>query len=1001
MRKKVAESKKNRIVRWPLFYVVLFLVTVILIAATVLWIESTQAASERTINTLGEFYLGEITERNVGSITSELEKKTRQMERTLTVLDENHLQSEEAVRQFIHMVQQINGLDMFALVDKDGMVYTSDSTFSGISRFGFLSEKITETEIHMVKSYGTRTMIIIATPVSYESGDGIPVVSCFTGLNIESIISTDQLQSAENKTYCSLFTQNGENLLSQQGEYKNGKSLFDILEESADFAAGYSLEKLKDDWKNGREGYTVYYRESTGNTYVYYKTVPGTDMIITSLMRESNINEVVEVGTQKMLRSSMIYLIIVVVFLFLLFLMIIRVIQDIKKSQQENEQFKIAGALSNDYSDIFLMEPLQDTTSTMKVKGQMIDARKREVRSYRGTWKEYVERFVVAEDMEKVLSTVEAEHLCAILKDIPEYTLDFRAKLDDGIHYFQVKFVKIAGDENRLIVGFRNIDIQMQAELERQKVLQDALASAQHANRAKTTFLNNMSHDIRTPMNAIIGYTSLAAAHIDRPEQVQDYLTKIQTASSHLMSLINDVLDMSRIESGKVKIEEQEVNLPEMIHDLRTIVQADINAKQLEFFIDTVDIIHEDIICDKLRLNQILLNLLSNAMKFTKPGGTVSLRIIQKQDAPKGYAGYEFRVKDTGIGMSEEFQEHIFEAFTREQSSTVSGIQGTGLGMAITRSIVDIMGGTISVSSRPGKGTEFVVKLQFRVCGAPVKYEAVPELQGLRALVADDDANTCMSISSMMSVIGMRAEWTTSGKEAVLRTQFAIDQGDEFHAYIIDWLMPDMNGIEVVRRIRHMIGESKPIIILTAYDWSSIEEEAREAGVTGFCSKPLFMSELRDILSRPYAVRPKGRGSEKPQIDYTGKRLLLVEDNELNQEIAAEILKGMGFAIDIVADGTVAVEKMKAAVPGQYDLILMDIQMPHMDGYEATRQIRKLADTAIANIPIVAMTANAFEEDRQKAFAAGMNGHIAKPIDVSKLTETLKNIVTVQSHADE
>lgn len=253
----------------------------------------------------------------------------------------------------------------------------------------------------------------------------------------------------------------------------------------------------------------------------------------------------------------------------------------------------------------------------------------------------------------------------------------------------------------------------------------------------------------------------------------------------------------------------------------------------------------------------------------------------------------------------------------------------------------------------------------------------------------------------MMSVIGMRAEWTTSGKEAVLRTQFAIDQGDEFHAYIIDWLMPDMNGIEVVRRIRHMIGESKPIIILTAYDWSSIEEEAREAGVTGFCSKPLFMSELRDILSRPYAVRPKGRGSEKPRIDYTGKRLLLVEDNELNQEIAAEILKGMGFAIDIVADGTVAVEKMKAAVPGQYDLILMDIQMPHMDGYEATRQIRKLADTAIANIPIVAMTANAFEEDRQKAFAAGMNGHIAKPIDVSKLTETLKNIVTVQSHADE
>ena len=993
MKRMVAETSENSIVRWPSFYVALALAAVILIASTALWARSTQTASEETVNDLVEFYLEEIAERNAGSITSELEKKAGQMEMALTVLNADHLRDEGTIRAFIDMVQRINGLDMFALVDEAGMVYTADATFSGISRFGFLSEKITKTDIHLVKSYGTKTMVIIATPVVPETTAGIPVVSCFTGLNIENVVSAGQLQNVENKTYSRLFTKDGENLLNIQGEYQNGKNLFDIWEESAAFAAGYSLEQVREDWNTGREGYTVYSTQSGGSSYVYYKPVPGTDLILTSLMRESNINEVVEAGTQKMLWSSILYLVIVVVALFSLFWIMLSVIQKARRSQLENQQFKIVGALSNDYSDVFLVDPLHDTSFTMKARGQMIDIGKRTARSYGEAWKTYVDQFVLAEDAEAILDAVAAENLCARMKGISEYSLDFRVKLDGEIHYCQVKFVRVAGDDEQFIAGLRNIDAQVRAEQERQKVLQDALASAQHANRAKTTFLNNMSHDIRTPMNAIIGFTSLAAAHVDNPEQVRDYLAKTQTASSHLMSLINDVLDMSRIESGKVKIEEKEVHLPDLIHDLRTIIQADINSKQLELFIDTVDVINEDVICDKLRLNQILLNLLSNAMKFTKPGGMVSLRIIQTKDSAKGYAGYEFRVKDTGIGMSKEFQEHIFEAFTREQTSTVSGIQGTGLGMAITKSIVDIMGGTISVNSEVGKGTEFTVKLQFRISGSPVKYEAIPELRGLRALVADDDANTCMSIASMLSVIGMRAEWTTAGKEAVLRTQFAIDQGDEFHAYIIDWLMPDMNGIEVVRRIRRIIGEGRPIIILTAYDWSGIEDEAREAGVTGFCSKPLFMSELRDVLTRPYMAQPKAETPETELGGYEGRKLLLVEDNELNQEIATEILREMGFAVDTAMDGEEAVEAMKAAVPGQYDLILMDIQMPHMDGYEATRQIRRLPDAAIANIPIIAMTANAFEDDRQEAFAAGMNGHVAKPIEIPKLAAALKSVL--------
>lgn len=473
------------------------------------------------------------------------------------------------------------------------------------------------------------------------------------------------------------------------------------------------------------------------------------------------------------------------------------------------------------------------------------------------------------------------------------------------------------------------IGMALTKEYRQRELLVDALNAAERANRAKTTFLNNMSHDIRTPMNAIIGFTALAGAHVDEPELVQDYL-KILTSGQHLLSLINDVLDMSRIESGRVKIEEKEVHLPDVMHDLRTIVNANIVSKNIEFFIDAVDVDNEDILCDKLRLNQVLLNLLSNAVKYTKNGGQTIVRIIQKPGFSNGYATYEFHVKDSGIGMSKEFQKHLCEAFTREESATVSGIQGTGLGMAISKNIVDMMGGTIGVESEEGKGREYTVSIPFKVLGNSAKYEVVPQLQGVRVLVADDDSNTAISVSRMVQEIGMRSEWTLSGKEAVLRTRVAVEQGDEFGAYIIDWMMPDLNGIETVRRIRKLIGESKPIIILTAYDWADIEQEAREAGVTAFCSKPLFMSELRDVLSQPYRVKKE----ETPASPYRfeGKKVLLVEDNLLNREIAQAILQDAGFTVDTADDGDVAVERLQDSKQGEFDLVLMDIQMPKMDG---------------------------------------------------------------------
>ena len=525
--------------------------------------------------------------------------------------------------------------------------------------------------------------------------------------------------------------------------------------------------------------------------------------------------------------------------------------------------------------------------------------------------------------------------------------------------------------------------------------LQVAVEKAETANRAKSTFLSNMSHDIRTPMNAIIGFTTLALSNIDDTDRVKDYLGKTLASSNHLLSLINDVLDMSRIESGKIHLEEVEVNLSDVLHDLKTIVSGQIYAKQLELYMDVMDVTDEDVYCDKTRLNQILLNLLSNAIKFTPAGGTVSVRVRQLAGKVHGCGQYEFRIKDNGIGMSQEFAQKIFEPFERERTSTVSRIQGTGLGMAITKNIVDMMGGTIEVQTAQGKGTEFTVCVPMRAQTEQRPVEKITELEGLKALVVDDDFNTCDSVTKMLVKVGMRAEWTLSGKEAVLRARQSIEMSDVYHAYIIDWRLPDMNGIEVTRQIRSLHDDT-PIIILTAYDWSDIEVEAKAAGVTAFCSKPMFMSDLRETLMSALGQKPADavqRLLPEKNADFKGKHILLVEDNELNREIAQEILREYGFLVDSAENGAVAVEKVSTAAPGSYDLVLMDVQMPIMDGYTATRKIRALDDPARAKLPILAMTANAFDEDRRNALESGMNGFLSKPIVIDDLVQELRKIL--------
>lgn len=518
--------------------------------------------------------------------------------------------------------------------------------------------------------------------------------------------------------------------------------------------------------------------------------------------------------------------------------------------------------------------------------------------------------------------------------------------------------------------------------------LEKAQREAERANQAKSEFLSNMSHDIRTPMNAIVGMTAIAASHIDQPAQVRDCLHKITLSSQHLLGLINDVLDMSKIESGKLTLNMDLLSLREVTENIVNIIQPQVKTKQQSFDIFIQNIQTEQVYCDGVRLNQVLLNLLSNALKFTPEGGSISMTLSQ-EDSPRGgdYVRTHFYVRDNGIGMSPEFQSRIFESFMREDNNRVQKIEGTGLGMTITKYIVDEMQGTIEVESEPNKGSEFHVVLDLEK--APCQ-EADMILPHWEMLVVDDDEQLCRSAVDALQEIGIQAEPALDGPTAIQMAAARHQAGRDYHIVLLDWKMPGMDGIETARQLRKTIGEEVPILLISAYDWSEVEKEARQAGISGFIAKPLFKSTLYYGLSR-FAVSGGGTAETPAEIlpDYTGRRILLAEDNDLNWEIANELLSVHGFTLDWAENGKICVDKFRASQPGFYDAVLMDLRMPVMNGYEAAEAIRS-SGRADAEIPIIAMTADAFSEDIQKCLACGMNAHVSKPIDIRELLRLLQ-----------
>ena len=929
-------------------------------------------------------HLAEVLHQSNNMLNEVVEKNLTYLHMWETTM--RHISDEDEIRQFIESVQQETGFSDFYFLSAEGNYMTAAGETGYLGIQDDLEDRITQGGDIVMSAVlpGKPEMLVFACPENQGTYRGFAYDAVAVSYYNDDIVKVLDISAFDGTASRYVLHPDGRIIINCAAQMEEDVyNLLAAMQERSPLTSE-DIQTLSDDFTQGRSGSRLVTLDGT-RYYMTYQSAHILDWTIVGLVPAAVVNA----GMNALQSSTIVMVSMIVLGISALALALVHRKSSVKLRRKDMEilyRDELFMKLSMNVDDVFLMLDAQTDRA---------DYVSPNVEKLLGITAEQIQEDVHV--LGKLHPQESAEQTMNYLTGLAvneqrEWDFEYIHQKTGEHRWFHV-IAMGSNVEGRtkyiLVMSDRTADKKIN------QALSEAVRAAETANRAKSTFLSNMSHDIRTPMNAIIGFTTLAVSNMDDKERVQDYLSKILASGNHLLSLINDILDMSRIESGKIHLEETETNLSDVLHDLKTIVSGQIHAKQLELYMDAMDVTDEDVYCDKTRLNQVLLNLLSNAIKFTPAGGTVSVRLRQLPGTRKDREQYEIRVKDNGIGMSPEFAKKIFDPFERERSSTVSRIQGTGLGMAITKNIVDMMGGTIEIRTEPGKGTEFIIRVALRVQPEHHRAERIAELEGLKALVVDDDFNTCDSVTKMLVRVGMRSEWTLSGKEAVLRARQSMELGDAFHAYIIDWRLPDMNGIEVTRQIRSL-GDGTPIIILTAYDWTDIEVEAKAAGVTAFCSKPMFMSDLRETLLAALgqsqtetddSVLPGGSP------DFRGKHILLAEDNELNREIAVEILSKYGFVVDTAENGVEAVEKIKESKPGDYDLVLMDVQMPLMDGGEATRQIRALPDPALVKIPILAMTANAFEEDRKSALECGMNGFLSKPINIEELIAALSSLL--------
>lgn len=904
---------------------------------------------------------------------------------TMAYLYGQSLKSPEVDAKALKDMTENSAFDYVEFVDKDGINLTSEGKTVEVTDREYYIEGMkgnSGTFVTLHSRITNETLVTFYTPVRYKG----QIIGVLNGIyreeGMQKILST-VFFGTQAKSY--LCMRDG-TVISSCGDENAPKNILEALpgtikvSEEALTGIRQAFEKQES------YGYRYIGKQGTGNAYL--TGISQSDWMLMQTFPSVVTNNMIDNAN-----AAGIHLEIWLIFAFTVYIICLILLNWKQKKllmSEKQEMSRIVDGVTNLFTRFVVVDLEKDTYEYLKdrEKGYPAKGKYSDLVAY------FAPRYVNEDGVENMEHVISKDYIQMHMdENTPYLQFEYRI-LRDTEHWENISILSLKrenGIPTVILYAIQDVTELKKEEIRNRTALKEAYQAAEAANYAKSDFLSRMSHDIRTPMNAIMGMTTVAVMNIDDKERLKDCLNKITLSSRHLLALINDVLDMSKIESGKVTLAEEEFDMAKMVENLLAIIHPQIQEKNQQLKVNISNITHENVIGDLLHLQQVFVNIMGNAVKFTPEGGTISFSICEKPSRIQGSGCYEFIFEDTGIGMKEEFVETIFEPFTREKSTGGRQIEGTGLGMSIANNIVRMMNGNIQVESTLGVGSKFTVQVYLKLQN--VKEETINCLKNLRVLVADDEPDACENACEILNSIGMSSDGVLSGDEAIQKLSVAHENTDDYSVVILDWKMPGKCGVETAKEIRKQLGEDVPIIILSAYDWSSIEQEAKEAGVNAFIAKPLFRSRLVYVLK---SLIEKQEGQEHSDIDelgqkdYSGKRVLLVEDIDLNIEIAETLLEFIGIAVEKAGDGQQAVDILLEKPENYFDLIFMDIQMPKKNGYEAAKEIRASGREDLKVIPIVAMSADAFSDDIQKALSAGMNDHVAKPIELPKLSAALE-----------
>ena len=1015
------------------------LVIIVTLGLATLWVgQSTKSDTDKAVRNVSLLYLDELAGRREQVVKNNLQNNIQTIGVAIDLLSETDLEDKAHLEAYQSRMKQLYKLDKFAFVDTDGLIYTSVGTQTNIDEYSFDYRTISEPEISVFNLNNPEKKVVIAVPVELTFQSKTLSV-CFMEIDMKVMLSGVSMESGgDGATFCNIYTKQG---IALSNTVLGGLSVDDNLLEAmknAKFEEGYSYNAFVENFGGCKNGEVSFVYKDVRETLCYVP-VGDTDWLLTYLIRESVISDKIDYISKDIIQRSVIQSVIIVLAMLALFVFIIiqtkknaklQLVHETTKAESRGkqeelekrielqeelltqerhrkEQDSMITAMASDYRSVYYVDLDTDDAVCYRADPNDTDQTPEGIHfSFTERFRYYAEMYVDKEYREEFLKYIEPDNIKKALENESIIAFRYLSRRGGSEYYEMLRMagVRHPADRNDHIVhavgvGFTIIDAEMRKTMENSQALAEALAVAEEASKAKTVFLSNMSHEIRTPMNAIIGLDCLALRDEKLSDKTREYLQKINGSAKHLLGLINDILDMSRIESGKLVLRKEEFSFREMLEQINTMVMAQCNEKGLMFECHINGSIDEQYIGDDMKLKQVLVNILSNAVKFTDSPGSVTLS-IEKINDYKGQSTIKFSVKDTGIGMSEEFIPKVFDSFTQEDNSRMNKYGSTGLGLAITKNIVELMNGTITVHSKKGVGTEFIVVITLKNCENPHAKVDVISKKDMHVLVVDDDPIACEHARFVLDESGIKTDICTSGKEALEMLEICHAKSEPYNLVLLDWKMPEMDGVEVAKEIRKRYDNETTVIILTAYNWDEIMDEALHIGVDSFLAKPLFASSVVDEFLKIARRNSMSIEKEKMRSDLTGKHILLAEDFVINAEIVKELMNVRGATVDHAENGKIVVEMFEKSEPNYYDAILMDVRMPEMDGLEATKAIRALSRKDAKTVPIIAMTANAFDEDVQRSLQAGMNAHLSKPVEAEHLYKTIEEMIWKNDHKD-